>query len=88
MSISMEELIVRCQNGDQSAKEALVVENAGLVWSIAKRYFGRGVDPDDLVAGNESGKSGRGVLVWSGNVGVSVALHDVAADSSVFTGSH
>ena len=48
MSISMEELIVRCQNGDQSAKETLVVENAGLVWSIAKRYFGRGVDPDDL----------------------------------------
>lgn len=44
----MEELILRCQEGDQAAKEMLVVENAGLVWSIAKRYFGRGVDPDDL----------------------------------------
>ena len=48
MSISMEELLLRCQNGDQMAKETLVVENAGLVWSIARRYFGRGVDPDDL----------------------------------------
>ena len=48
MSISMEELLVRCRNGDPQAKEILVVENTGLVWSVAKRYFGRGVDPDDL----------------------------------------
>lgn len=48
MSISTEELLVRCRNGDSQAKEILVVENTGLVWSVAKRYFGRGVDPDDL----------------------------------------
>lgn len=24
------------------------MENSGLIWSIARRYFGRGVDPDDL----------------------------------------
>ena len=26
----------------------MVVENSGLIWSIARRYFGRGVDNDDL----------------------------------------
>ena len=26
----------------------MVEENAGLIWSIARRYFGRGVEPDDL----------------------------------------
>jgi RNA polymerase sigma factor (sigma-70 family) len=30
------------------AKTTLVEENAGLVWSVARRYFGRGVDPEDL----------------------------------------
>lgn len=28
--------------------EQLVSENMGLIWSIAKRYFGRGIDADDL----------------------------------------
>lgn len=48
MNAAMEELLQRSKMGDQDAKEQLIVENAGLVWSIAKRYFGRGVDPDDL----------------------------------------
>ena len=48
MTVSMEELLQRSQQGDQDARERLVIENSGLVWSIAKRYFGRGVDPDDL----------------------------------------
>jgi RNA polymerase sporulation-specific sigma factor len=26
----------------------MVEENAGLIWSVARRYFGRGVEPDDL----------------------------------------
>jgi RNA polymerase sporulation-specific sigma factor len=29
-------------------EETLLNENAGLIWSIVRRYFGRGVDPDDL----------------------------------------
>ena len=45
---SLEEQIRRAQNGDQEAKTRLVEENTGLVWSIARRYFGRGVEPDDL----------------------------------------
>ncbi len=43
-----EELIRLAQSGDQQAKEALLTENAGLIWSITKRYFGRGTDTEDL----------------------------------------
>lgn len=48
MSAALEELLCRAQTGDKDARERLIVENAGLVWSIAKRYFGKGVDPEDL----------------------------------------
>ena len=48
MSAALEELLRKSQEGDRNAREQLIVENSGLVWSIAKRYFGRGVDPDDL----------------------------------------
>ena len=41
-------LLQRVQDGDSDAAEQMVVENAGLIWSIARRYFGRGVDNDDL----------------------------------------
>lgn len=43
-----EELIRLAQSGDQDAKETLLTENAGLIWSITKRYFGRGTDAEDL----------------------------------------
>lgn len=36
------------QQGDQSATERLVERNSGLIWSVARRFFGRGVDSDDL----------------------------------------
>lgn len=48
MSAGLEELLRLAQSGDQDAKTKLIEENAGLVWSIARRYFGRGVDPEDL----------------------------------------
>lgn len=44
----IEELIQRAQRGDQAASEQLVVENAGLIWSIAKRFLGRGTEAEDL----------------------------------------
>lgn len=34
--------------GDNDACERLMEENAGLIWSIVRRYYGRGVDPEDL----------------------------------------
>ena len=43
-----EELIKLAQKGDELATEALVLENAGLIWSVTKRFVGRGVDSDDL----------------------------------------
>ena len=43
-----EALILRAQQGDKQATEILVAENSGLIWSVAKRYIGRGVETDDL----------------------------------------
>ncbi len=43
-----EELIARSQAGDEAAREALVTENAGLIWSVARRFIGRGAESDDL----------------------------------------
>ena len=42
------QLIAACQNGDQTAKETLVMENSGLIWSVVRRFTGRGVEQDDL----------------------------------------
>ena len=44
----IEALLVSCKAGDIEAKEALVSENAGLIWSVARRFTGRGVELDDL----------------------------------------
>ena len=41
-------LIRRAQAGEREAAQQLVEENTGLIWSVARRYFGRGVEPDDL----------------------------------------
>ena len=43
-----EELIASSQAGDIRAKELLVTENAGLIWSVTRRFIGRGVESDDL----------------------------------------
>ena len=41
-------LLVSAKNGDDSALETLICENSPLVWSIVKRYLGRGTDAEDL----------------------------------------
>ena len=43
-----EELIALSQHGDRDAGEALVRENSGLIWSVARRFMGRGVESEDL----------------------------------------
>lgn len=40
--------ILLAQNGDKEALQMLLETNAGLIWSVAKRFFGRGVEADDL----------------------------------------
>ena len=44
----IEELIALAQKGDQQASQQLIEENTGLIWSIAKRFIGRGTEIDDL----------------------------------------
>ena len=41
-------LIRRAQSGEEAAAEQLITENSGLIWSVVKRFFGRGVESDDL----------------------------------------
>jgi RNA polymerase sporulation-specific sigma factor len=43
-----EELIRLSQAGDEQAREAILLENSGLIWSVTKRYFGRGAESEDL----------------------------------------
>ena len=42
------QLIERAQQGDKAASEQLVKENSGLIWSVAKRFIGRGTEAEDL----------------------------------------
>ena len=42
------ELLRAAQAGDREACERAVLENRGLIWSVVRRYSGRGVEADDL----------------------------------------
>lgn len=44
----LEELISLSQAGDKQAGEMLILENSGLIWSVVRRFTGRGVEADDL----------------------------------------
>lgn len=41
-------LLARAAAGERDAEQTLLEQNSGLIWSIARRFYGRGVDPDDL----------------------------------------
>ena len=41
-------LLEEARRGDNEACGRILEENAGLIWSIVRRYYGRGVDPEDL----------------------------------------
>ena len=41
-------LIQKAHEGDKEAREQLVKENVGLIWSVVKRFYGRGTDAEDL----------------------------------------
>lgn len=43
-----ESLIKEAQAGSREASERLIIENSGLIWSVVRRFFGRGIDSDDL----------------------------------------
>lgn len=41
-------LLEAAQQGSENACEQIISENSGLIWSVVRRYYGRGVEPDDL----------------------------------------
>ncbi|HIR80498.1 MAG TPA: sigma-70 family RNA polymerase sigma factor [Candidatus Limiplasma merdipullorum] len=48
MTDTMRGLLEQAAAGDRQAEAQLLEENSGLIWSIARRYYGRGAEPDDL----------------------------------------
>lgn len=48
MTPQLQAQIRAAQTGDQVAMEVLLQENTPLVWSVAKRFYGRGCEPEDL----------------------------------------
>ena len=42
------ELLKLTKEGDQDAREKIVLDNMGLIWSVVKRFTGRGHEPEDL----------------------------------------
>lgn len=40
--------IEMAHNGDKEARDKLVMDNVGLIWSIVRRFAGRGYEPEDL----------------------------------------
>ena len=42
------ELLEAAVQGDEQACEQMLRDNSGLIWSIVRRHYGRGVEPDDL----------------------------------------
>ena len=41
-------LLEAARKGDNRACEQVLEENNGLIWAVVRRYYGRGVEPDDL----------------------------------------
>lgn len=42
------EEILRAQNNDDEAMTRIIEKNSGLLWSIVKRFLGRGYDSEEL----------------------------------------
>ncbi len=41
-------LLEEARRGDNEACTRLIEENGGLIWSVVRRYYGRGAEPEDL----------------------------------------
>ena len=48
MTSEMRGLLAVASAGDREAEARLIEQNSGLIWSIARRYYGRGTETDDL----------------------------------------
>ena len=47
-ALEADALLEAARGGDNDACERMMEENAGLIWSVVRRYYGRGADPEDL----------------------------------------
>ena len=47
------ERLQAARDGDNEACTQILEDNAGLIWSVVRRYYGRGVEPDDLYNGGQ-----------------------------------
>lgn len=47
-ALSAPEVLQAAREGDEHACAQALEENSGLVWAVVRRFYGRGVDPDDL----------------------------------------
>jgi len=42
------DLLQQARSGDEAATARVLEENSGLIWAVVRRYFGKGVEADDL----------------------------------------
>ena len=42
------DLLALAREGDEAAAAQVLQANTGLIWAVVRRYYGRGVEPDDL----------------------------------------
>lgn len=48
MTAQTMELLAQAQQGDEAAAEEVLRQNSGLIWAVVRRYYGRGVESEDL----------------------------------------
>lgn len=48
MTTETMDLLSSAQRGDDAATEEILRRNSGLIWAVVRRYYGRGVENDDL----------------------------------------
>ena len=48
MTTEIMDLLTLARDGDEAATEEVLRRNSGLIWAVVRRYYGRGVENDDL----------------------------------------
>ena len=48
MTAAALDLLLQAREGDEAATAKVLEENSGLIWAVVRRYFGKGVESDDL----------------------------------------